>query len=1361
MVKVPQKTDSSNASTKELCKEKFKEWWTKEELSEIISKINPSILRLFSEDSGKIQNPDKLSEILYDIVGTRFLRNIENDINKRKQFLGLILHTVIDKNFVNEKDIIDIAKDVFPNKRSSIRTLSNVIDLDASGKWCLRLARELNLPTSVAEKEKVESLQDTEVIEPHSPLNPLYDYQYSTGLFIREMLEGKNLDEDGKEVKRKLIAVPTGAGKTRMVVETLIEWLNDDKPSKNEQQNKSKFILWIAQSSELCEQAFGTFRDVFESQGRRGTTLRLHRFWGSGGTLPKLGMDDLLDEKGVIIATIQSLHKIHKNQSNQLENLSKLTSCIIIDEAHHSVADSYSQVLRTMGFNFDLRKQEISTLGIILIGLTATPFRGTGDNIETDRLKRWYDGIYFPSIPYAEGTENFSPHALIDCQTFAYVGESIRILGEKSYDRDGYIKEEDYSWTITKVKRFVDIYSKNVKHHDEWTFEKTKNITFTFPEPGEYKITLTVVDNEGETNTNTAYIKLKAKEDEQEVPPDKKQKQLYHKLIKRKVLCEVYHKILQSKCIELSSHDADYMEQFGEFRKETLKHIGTDPARNKIILDEIHKIKTQYQRKKILFFGCGVEHSRQIAMALKILYGMNVRYVDSKMDIDSRVNAIEQFRNGPVEVLCNFDVLTTGFDAPNVDCVFIGRPAKSTLLYTQMIGRGMRGTKSGGTEDLLLVDIDDNFQLADKYHDPSKITELGWKLFSEYWKKWVEPYDTKQKLGKIEPVIHDQPQLVQYLPCTECGETAEGIEQIQKIFGIEGPTQILIEYLKEKKFELLPTKCVICRTEVKEQPVPIETTSQQDPYITYLANQTNIQGTYQMVLGLYALSSQERNLNEQYKANMNDALEFLRKHNPDKSSSQITASHPVFTVYKSRGLIKSINETTGEIDFEHITDTDGFRRLCNQKIQEYLLKEDHHYEEPIKPIVEEYSSEKIDEHFNYLKDKIYGHTPTTKQFFKSSSPDILITMEHLYGPYQKYLESKGVSIKDDANLQDKLYDEYFELYDLVKSSINKEMLDEYGEYRIDDYVECFGTYENFEKITDEIIARANKLDPSITYDDLYHDYTRIIEDLGREPHFEEMKLMSYLGIEYYIGKFATYGRFTKIAKLKGDSRKVMQSLQQDFFKIKRLLKMPPNYRQMRQYSEFGHKLEELYNGNENDISESDYHRFLNDIGEFGTTLKDPIPDSFKKQKRTDLLESFQDSVLKNEKEKTMDLFLDAESIPYVEWFGSKDGFISELRKIDSSYPTIYKNRQDARLPENKEKPEQKKSLQEKIERISKSDTCPKCNSALVSHGKLSMSCSNFHCNFSKYKTCPKCDSELIRDTSGLICTQCDYYEFIR
>jgi superfamily II DNA or RNA helicase len=54
------------------------------------------------------------------------------------------------------------------------------------------------------------------------------------------------------------------------------------------------------------------------------------------------------------------------------------------------------------------------------------------------------------------------------------------------------------------------------------------------------------------------------------------------------------------------------------------------------------------------------------------------------------------------KIACNASILTTGWDEPSVDCVFICRPTKSLTLYSQMVGRGTRNHP--GKQNLLVLD---------------------------------------------------------------------------------------------------------------------------------------------------------------------------------------------------------------------------------------------------------------------------------------------------------------------------------------------------------------------------------------------------------------------------------------------------------------------------------------------------------------------------------------------------------------------------------------------------------------------------------------------------------------------------------
>jgi superfamily II DNA or RNA helicase len=84
--------------------------------------------------------------------------------------------------------------------------------------------------------------------------------------------------------------------------------------------------------------------------------------------------------------------------------------------------------------------------------------------------------------------------------------------------------------------------------------------------------------------------------------------------------------------------------------------------------------------------------------------GMPARHLDSGTPIAERRSIISAFRNGQLKFLINYDILTTGFDAPNTDAVAILRTTDDCdqPLITQMVGRGLRGPRFGGTEECIV-----------------------------------------------------------------------------------------------------------------------------------------------------------------------------------------------------------------------------------------------------------------------------------------------------------------------------------------------------------------------------------------------------------------------------------------------------------------------------------------------------------------------------------------------------------------------------------------------------------------------------------------------------------------------------------
>lgn len=107
-------------------------------------------------------------------------------------------------------------------------------------------------------------------------------------------------------------------------------------------------------------------------------------------------------------------------------------------------------------------------------------------------------------------------------------------------------------------------------------------------------------------------------------------------------------------------------------------------------------------RKSILVFTSGVKHAEEVAKHL------NAPIITGNTDSEARRQIIEDFRQARIRILVNVNVLTTGFDAPNVDCVALLRPTKSPGLYYQMVGRGFRLAPE--KKDCLVLDFGGNIE---------------------------------------------------------------------------------------------------------------------------------------------------------------------------------------------------------------------------------------------------------------------------------------------------------------------------------------------------------------------------------------------------------------------------------------------------------------------------------------------------------------------------------------------------------------------------------------------------------------------------------------------------------------------------
>jgi superfamily II DNA or RNA helicase len=195
-------------------------------------------------------------------------------------------------------------------------------------------------------------------------------------------------------------------------------------------------------------------------------------------------------------------------------------------------------------------------------------------------------------------------------------------------------------------------------------------------------------------------------------------------LRRRDVLSDPEHEVLDYGAPEFRMEDNDryreHFEQFKDFHPEFLREVSQSEDRNRVLLDCLVDLPTDWPT---LFFACTVEQAVAMAVLLRRA-GRGAAAVTADTRNATRRALIEEFRSGRLSVLCNYGVLTTGFDAPRVRALVVGRPTTSPVLYEQMIGRGMRGPRFGGTETCQVIDINDNIRFRG---------QLAYTRYSGYW----------------------------------------------------------------------------------------------------------------------------------------------------------------------------------------------------------------------------------------------------------------------------------------------------------------------------------------------------------------------------------------------------------------------------------------------------------------------------------------------------------------------------------------------------------------------------------------------------------------------------------------------------
>jgi len=216
----------------------------------------------------------------------------------------------------------------------------------------------------------------------------------------------------------------------------------------------------------------------------------------------------------------------------------------------------------------------------------------------------------------------------------------------------------------------------------------------------------------------------------------------------RELIVQGYLCPLKSKAGKRKADTSGLHLRGGEFIAGEVEQLMDDDSLVRSACREI--IAHAQDRRSVLIFAAGVQHALHVQRVLDSL-GHECGFVHAETLPFDRTETLKRFRKGELKYLVNVNVLTTGFDAPNIDCIALLRPTNSPGLYYQMVGRGFR--LHPGKDDCLVLDFGGNI-LRHGPVDDLQIKEPG----------QGDGDAPAKECPQCQAVIH-----AAYATCPECG----------------------------------------------------------------------------------------------------------------------------------------------------------------------------------------------------------------------------------------------------------------------------------------------------------------------------------------------------------------------------------------------------------------------------------------------------------------------------------------------------------------------------------------------------------------------------------------------------------------
>lgn len=187
-----------------------------------------------------------------------------------------------------------------------------------------------------------------------------------------------------------------------------------------------------------------------------------------------------------------------------------------------------------------------------------------------------------------------------------------------------------------------------------------------------------------------------------------------------------------------------------------------------LVADIVTTWKARGEGRPTLAFCVDRAHAKLVQQQF-LSAGVSCGYIDAYTELNERQAIANQFHRGELKVVANVGCLTTGVDW-DVRCIVLARPTKSEILFTQIIGRGLR-TADGKADCLILDHSDTHLRLGFVTHISHEKLCDGSKADKKS-KKRDEPLPKEcSKCAYLKPPKTHK--------CPECGFTPEAQSKVE------------------------------------------------------------------------------------------------------------------------------------------------------------------------------------------------------------------------------------------------------------------------------------------------------------------------------------------------------------------------------------------------------------------------------------------------------------------------------------------------------------------------------------------------------------------------------------------------------